>query len=209
MPMTAKSKFLFNEDFAAGESPTITVVEHERRRADAESQAFRKGFAAGQEQARSEASERIASALSLIAASFDRLERALGAIEARLESEAVEVAVAVASKLASTLIAREPLAELAALASESFRHLVTTPQVTVWVGADIYDAAKQKLEEIAKACGFEGRLTVQAEAGMAPGDCRIEWNDGGVIRDPAATRATIDELVARYMAARATAANGD
>ncbi len=209
MPMTAKSKFLFNEDFAAGESPTITVVEHERRRADAESQAFRKGFAAGQEQARSEASERIASALSLIAASFDRLERALGAIEARLESEAVEVAVAVASKLASALIAREPLAELAALASESFRHLVTTPQVTVWVGADIYDAAKQKLEEIAKACGFEGRLTVQAEAGMAPGDCRIEWNDGGVIRDPAATRATIDELVARYMAARATAANGD
>jgi len=209
MPMTAKSKFLFNEDFAAGESPTITVVEHERRRADAESQAFRKGFAAGQEQARSEASERIASALSLIAASFDRLERALGAIEARLESEAVEVAVAVASKLASALIAREPLAELAALASESFRHLVTTPQVTVWVGADIYDAAKQKLEEIAKACGFEGRLTVQAEAGMAPGDCRIEWNDGGVIRDPAATRATIDELVARYMAARATVANGD
>src|SRR5579884_1205086 len=181
MPMTAKSKFLFNEDFAAGESPTITVVEHERRRADAESQAFRKGFAAGQEQARSEASERIASALSLIAASL----------------------------LASALIAREPLAELAALASESFRHLVTTPQVTVWVGADIYDAAKQKLEEIAKACGFEGRLTVQAEAGMAPGDCRIEWNDGGVIRDPAATRATIDELVARYMAARATAANGD
>ncbi|MBX6329248.1 MAG: flagellar assembly protein FliH [Pseudolabrys sp.] len=206
--MTAKAKFLFNEDFAAGESPTITIVEHERRRADAESQAYRKGFAAGQEQARGEASERIASALAVIAASFDRLERALGAIEARLESEAVEVAVAVASKLASALVAREPLAELAALASESFRHLISTPQVTIWVGADIYDAAKQKLEDIAQTCGFEGRLTIQAEAGMAPGDCRIEWNDGGVIRDPAATRATIDELVARYLAARATPADG-
>jgi flagellar assembly protein FliH len=203
--MTATAKYLFDEDFATGGKPTITLVEHERRRADAEAQAHRKGFAAGQQQAKAEASERVAAALNLIAGGLDKLERALSAIEARLETEAVEVAVAVASKLAPELIAREPLAEIAALATESFRHLVATPHVVVRVSADIYDEARQKLEEIAQGRGFEGRLVVQAEAGMAPGDCRIEWAEGGVTRDPAAVRAAIDEAVARYVAARADA----
>lgn len=206
--MTARARFLFDEDFAAGDKPTITLVEHERRRADAESQAHRKGFTAGQAQAMTEATERIASAMTVIATGLDRLERALGAVEARLETEAVDVAVAVACKLAPELVAREPLAELAALATESFRHLVETPQVIVRVGPDIYDAARQKLEDIAKGRGFEGRLVVQAEEGMAPGDCGIEWAEGGVIRDPAATRAAIDDVVARYVAARIAAAEG-
>ena len=43
-----------------------------------------------------------------------------------------------------------------------------------------------------------------SDPAMAPGDCRIEWADGGVARDRAATLATIDELVARYVAARAS-----
>ena len=47
--MKATAKYLFDEDFAAGEkAPTITLVEAERRRADAESQAYRNGFAAGE-----------------------------------------------------------------------------------------------------------------------------------------------------------------
>ena len=49
---------------------------------------------------------------------------------------------------------------------------------------------------------------VLAEAGMAAGDCRIEWADGGVTRDPAATRAAIDDVVARYVAARLAAVAG-
>ena len=41
-----------------------------------------------------------------------------------------------------------------------------------------------------------------AEPDIAPGDCRIEWADGGINRDRAATEAAIDEAVARYVAAR-------
>jgi flagellar assembly protein FliH len=202
--MKSTAKYMFDEDFAAGEKPTITLVEAERRRVDAESQAYRKGFTAGETKARGEATQHVASALATIADGFTRIERALSGIEARLEVEAVDVAVAVAAKLAPELIAREPLAEIVALATESFRHLVATPHVTVRVGADIYDEARHKLEDIAKTRGFEGRLVVISEAGMAPGDCRIEWTEGGVVRDEAATRSTIDDVVARYVAARTT-----
>ncbi|HMJ43187.1 MAG TPA: FliH/SctL family protein [Pseudolabrys sp.] len=200
--MKPTAKYMFDEDFATGSKPTITVVEAERRREDAEAQAHRKGFALGQAQARGEAEQRIAAALGVIGDGLSRLDQSLGGIEARLETEAVEVAVAVAAKLAPQLIAREPFAEISALANECFHQLVTAPHIVIRVGNEIYDDAKDKLEEIARAKGFEGRLVVLADEAMAPGDCRIEWADGGVNRDSAATLSAIDDVVGRYVAAR-------
>ena len=43
-----------------------------------------------------------------------------------METEAVEVAVAVARKLCSELIAREPLGEITALVADCFSYLVAT-----------------------------------------------------------------------------------
>ena len=200
--MKATAKYLFDVDFAAGEKPTITMVEHERRRADAESQAYRQGFNAGEQQAHQEATKRMADALSVIADGLGRLDSALTALETRLETEAVEVAVAVAAKLAPALIAREPFAEIAALATECFHHLVSTPLVTVRIAADIHETAKGQIEEIARSNGFDGRLTVISDESLAPGDCRIEWADGGIIRESTATASAIDETVARYITAR-------
>ena len=194
--MANTAKYLFDEDFSAGEKPTITLAEAERRSLDAESLAFRKGFAAGEIKAQGEAAQRATNALQLIA-------DGLSGIEVRLETEAVDVAMSVAGKLCPSLIAREPFAEISALATECFQHLVKTPHVVVRVGPGIFEIAKEKLDAIAQARGFEGRLVVMAEDGLAPGDCRIEWADGGVTRDEAATLAVIDDAVARYVAARA------
>ena len=48
-----------------------------------------------------------------------------------METEAVDVAVAVARKLCSELIAREPLGEITALVADCFSHLVSTPHLVV------------------------------------------------------------------------------
>ena len=126
----------------------------------------------------------------------------MNAIEARLEAESVEVAVAVARKLAPQLIAAEPLAEIAAIAAGCFRQLIAAPHVVVRIAEAVYENAHARLEEIARLHGFDGRLVVLAEPGMALGDCRIEWADGGLARDRAATEAAIGEAVGRYVAAR-------
>jgi flagellar assembly protein FliH len=172
---------------------------------DGESQAYRKGFTAGEKQTLEDVSARAAAALGVIADAMERLDRSLAGITARLEAEAVEVAVAVASKLAPELIAREPFAEISALATSTFNNLVKAPHVAVHICADIYEIAKDKLEEIARARGFDGRLVILSDPAMAPGDCRIEWADGGVARDRAATLAVIDDVVGRYVAARTDA----
>ncbi|TMI98899.1 MAG: flagellar assembly protein H [Alphaproteobacteria bacterium] len=205
--MSAPVKFLFEDDFAsghpgAGAKRMIAAAAHEAAIARAEAEGYRKGLAAAEariEGRAAAASERIAQAIATMA-------QGLAAIEARLEAESVEVAVAVAGKLAPELIAAEPLAEISALASSCFHQLIAAPHVVVRIAEQLYESAQARLGEIARLSGFEGRLVVLAEPGMALGDCRIEWADGGLSRDRSATEAAISDAIGRYVAARRGAA---
>ena len=88
------------------------------------------------------------------------------------------------------------------LATGCLGELRTAPHVVVRVHESLHEQVHAKLKEIAAARGFEGRLVVLGETEIAPGDCRLEWADGGVVRDRTATQTLIDEAVARYIAAR-------
>jgi flagellar assembly protein FliH len=200
--MSAPVKFLFEDDFASGHASPgkrmISTAAHEAALARAEADGFRKGMNAAEAKIEGRAS----GALERIAQAIGSMAQELSALEARLESESVEVAVAVARKLAPQLIAAEPLGEIAALAASCFHQLVAAPHVVVRVGEQIYEIAQPRLEQIAQLHGFQGRLVVIAEPGMALGDCRIEWADGGLSRDRAATETAIADAVGRYVAAR-------
>ena len=89
-----------------------------------------------------------------------------------METEAVDVAVAVARKLCSELIAREPLGEITALVSDCFSQLVSTPHLVVRINDSLYEAAHERIEQLAKQSGFEGRLVILAEPEIETGDCR-------------------------------------
>ena len=205
--MNAPAKFLFDVDFASGTDrkpggATITLAEHAIKLAEAEASARRQGYADAQAEAKIEADRRMADALERIAANLGKANDALQAIETRLECEAVEVAVAVARKLAPALLAREPFAEISALASECFRQLIASPHIAVRVNDALYATAKEKLDEIVRARNYEGRLVVLAEPDIAVGDCRIEWADGGINRDSAAADAAIGGAVTGYVSAQ-------
>ena len=205
--MAAPAKYLFDLDFspsgaAKNAVPTISLADHEEAIADAETRGYRSGMLAAEAQARTEAERRTAIAFERIGDAVAVLQQSLAGVESRFEAEAVEVAVAVAKKLAGALIAREPLAEITALADGCFRELLALPHVAVRVHESLYAQAKERLEDIARARGFEGRLVVLGETDIAAGDCRIEWADGGLVRDSAAIEAAIAEAVDRYVAER-------
>lgn len=202
--MGAPAKYLFDLDFAASGKPatSIALADHAALLAEAETRGFRNGFGAAEAEAAANASRRISEALEEISHTLEALAGRLNAIEGRWEAEAVEVAVAVASKLAPELITREPFAEIAALATECFRQLVAAPHIVVRLSESVYETARKQLEDIAQRVGFEGRLVVMAEPAIAVGDCRIEWADGGINRDRASAEAAIAEAVGRYVAVR-------
>jgi flagellar assembly protein FliH len=202
--MGAPAKYLFEVDFAAGNrSPnTVALAEHKTQLAEAETRGYANGFAAAQAEAQADVMRRLTVTLERISQELTEITSGLGAVESRLEAEAVEVASAVARKLAPELIQREPLAEIASLVADCLRHLTAAPHVVVRVSEGIYPQARERLEAIAQDLGFAGRLVVMAEGNMGNDDCRVEWADGGLIRDRAATEKTIAETIGRYLAAR-------
>jgi len=203
--MAAPAKFLFDMDFGVPDKArekAATAAEIADMVAAAESRGYRAGFDAAQREAKVESDRRMAQALEQIGGSIDTIARGLSGVESRMETEAVDVAVAVARKICDELIAAEPLVEITALVADCFRHLVSTPHLVVRINDQLLEAARDRIERLAKQSGFEGRLVLLAEPDIATGDCRIEWADGGVLLERAAIEAKISELVGRYMASR-------
>lgn len=202
--MAAPAKFLFDNDFAAPDKSheRPTQAEMVQKIAAAESKAYRDGYDAGQREAKAESDRRSALALEEIKIAMQGIAARFAGIERRMETEAVDVAVAVARKLCTELIAAEPLGEVTGLVAECFSHLVATPHLVVRVNDQLYETARERIERLAKPSSFQGRLVILAEPDIPTGDCKIEWADGGVVLERAAIEAKIDELVGRYMASR-------
>jgi flagellar assembly protein FliH len=203
--MAAPAKFLFDTDFGASDRSrerAATAAEVAQKVAAAEARAYRDGFDAGQREAKAESDRRGALALEEIKIAMQGISARFAGVETKMETEAVDVAVAVARKLCSELVAAEPLGEITGLVAECFSHLVATPHLVVRINDQLYEVAHQRIEQLAKANGFQGRLVVLAEPEIAGGDCRIEWADGGVVLERAGIEAKIDELVGRYIASR-------
>jgi flagellar assembly protein FliH len=207
--MAAPAKFLFDMDFSAPDKSRerpATPAEIAQKIAAAEARAYRDGYDAGQREAKAESDRRTALALEEISIGIQGIAARYAAIESRMETEAVDVAVAVARKLCSELVAAEPLGEIIGLVSDCFSHLVSTPHLVVRINDSLYEAARERIERLAKQSGFEGRLVILAEPDIETGDCRIEWADGGVVLERAAIEAKINELVGRYITSRNQAA---
>jgi len=206
--MAAPAKYMFDMDFAAPDKTrekAPTAADIAQKVANAEAKAYRDGFDAAQREAKVESDRRAALALEEIGIAIKGIAQRFAGIENRMETEAVDVAVAVARKLCSELIAAEPLAEITGLVSDCFSHLVSTRHLVVRISDSLYEEARERIEKLAKQSGFEGRLVILAEPSIATGDCKIEWADGGVVLERAAIETKINELVGRYMASRGPA----
>src|SRR5919201_1140281 len=153
--MAAPAKFLFDTDFAAPDrtrEKAATAAEIAQKVAEAEARAYQDGFVAGQREAKAESDRRVALAMEEINIAIRGVASGIGNIETKMETEAVEVAVAVARKLCADLVA--------------------TPHLVVRINDALYDSAREKIERLAKQSGFEGRLVILAEPDIATGDCR-------------------------------------
>ena len=205
--MGAKAKFLFDDDFGASPppaepaTPTVPVAEHQVALRQTEEAAYMRGVVDGRQQAEADELARLASSLQRLSLQLADASGQFTAAAVEAERQAAALAVSFARKLASGLMARQPLSEIEALARSVFAHLRATPHVVVRVHSDLVDAVKPKLDAIARETGFTGTIIVLGEVDMRPGDARVEWADGGVTRDSAALDRTLDQIVSRYLAA--------
>ncbi len=196
--MANATKFLFGTDFRqpAPEPKNATAT------AEAESRGYMRGLADGQRQAETEAQIRVAETQARMAGALEQLANAAGALlatmdEHRMETEALalDFALTLGRKLAGEALAREPLAAIADAAAQTFQHLRGVPHLVVRVNETLVEPVDQLIRGMARERGFEGRVVTLGEPDLPLGDVRLEWADGGVVRD----QDRIEEAVAQAL----------
>jgi flagellar assembly protein FliH len=61
----------------------------------------------------------------------------------------------------------------------------------VRVHDSLVEEAEALVKRLARERGYEGRLVVLGDPDMAAGDARIEWADGGIVRERARIEAAV------------------
>lgn len=194
-------RFLFGEDFRNPAPPQpaaegVGLAAHQAALDAAGREAFARGVAAGRREAEAETARRLAE-------SSERLGPALAAVlaaaDARaeiVEDEAIAFFRALALKLAGSALAAQPLAAVADAAREAFRHLRGVPHLAARVDETLVDDVDTLLRRLAREGGYEGRIIVLPDPEIAPGDARLDWADGGVVRE----RRALDDAAAAVLA---------
>jgi flagellar assembly protein FliH len=208
------ARFTFDRSFPETEErfipieekePTLTVSEHQKLMDLAIAAARTEGFIEGQTVARDEETARLARAMESVSMAFDQARHELDAIHACASAEALRFAFAFAARLAGTLVERQPLAPIEEAALRIFDDLRGAPHVAVRVAPALVEPTRDRLQAIARDKGYEGRLIILGEPEILPGDVRIEWADGGIVRDGAAAAQVLSLAVEQALAIHSAA----
>jgi flagellar assembly protein FliH len=185
------SRYLFDQDFRnpSGGAKNLAALQ------EAEERGFARGIAEGRAQGAADADAQLTSALRRLADAAVSLLAGLDAHQARLEDEAVAFGSALGRKLAGAAIASQPLEAITEAARASFQHLRGVPHLVVRVNETLVEAVEARVQRLARERGYEGRLVVMGEPDIALGDGRIEWADGGIVREQGRIEAAVDSAL--------------
>lgn len=210
--MASPARFTFDLDLAHDEPPRPVAPEPAvpsvpedlvaQLVAQAREQAYAEGVAAGERSAATIAAQTLAAAAGTLAARTSEMTAALDAMAGQMQRDAVELAASIGRKLALHLLARHPTVELDALIGECMHALNGVPHLVIRCHPDIADAIRDLATAHMQTSGFAGRLVVMGDPDIRLGDGRLEWVDGGLVRDIAATSRDIDHVISAYLAAR-------
>lgn len=187
-------RFLFDTDFRPRPDNPATVKEAAALAetvARAEAEGYARGLREGQAMAEQQIQARLSDAITRLGLAAAGLIGQSDVRDLSREDEAMDFAVALARKIAGEALDAQPLAAIGDAARAALQHLRGVPHLVVRVHESLVDDSEALVKRLARERGFEGRLVVLGEPDLAPGDARMEWADGGVVRDRARIEAAV------------------
>jgi flagellar assembly protein FliH len=199
--MAMQQKFTFDVSFDHLSAPSARSLA-ERRFTRNELEATREaalaeGHAAGLAEAATSAQSLTADALAQIAESLTALLSAQDAATIDTQRRALAAMRTIVAKLVPGLAAKDPLTEVEAFATKCLHEAIDEPRVVLRVAQEIYEPLRERLDALANAAGYAGRIVLLVDDAIAAGDARVEWADGGAERNLAGQCAEIHELLER------------
>jgi len=163
--------------------PSFSEEELEAAVAAARKAAFAEGQAQGNAEASAKTERQTAAALTAIGTHFAKIEGEVQAVSTALRETALELSLAMVRRLFPEFARQHGLEEVKELLGRCLDTLRAEPRFTVKVARDQAEALGGEVDALARSRGFEGRILVSADESLKPGDCRIEWSQGGMIRN--------------------------
>ena len=199
MSARASRPFLFDTDFGRPRGPSPADAEAlaraEAERAAGEAAAYARGLQDGRAEAALQEQARLADALTRVGLAAAGLLNQSDARDGEREAQALAFAEALARRIAGEALDARPLAAVEEAARSALRHLRGVPHLVLRVNETLVDEAETLMRRLSREHGFEGRLVVLGEPDMAPGDARLEWADGGVVRERARIEAAVESAL--------------
>jgi flagellar assembly protein FliH len=195
----AKRKFTFDTEFLGSEDrrapaararqkQTLTIEELDNLKTLARLE--------GENNAQARATEAMERTIAVLSQSVRAaLEQSQSEIET-VREEAAQLALAMASKIASAALAALPAAEVEAALRKAMHQAIGEPRITLRTSAQVAEVLEPAMAEIAHQEGYEGRVMVAADPGLSTGDCRIEWRGGGAERSAKRIEDALAALIA-------------
>lgn len=164
-------------------------------------EAHAQGRAEGEAAALASIAQTNGAVLAAIREALPGIARAIEEGMANARRHMLETTLAGLRRLMPDLNRRGGLAEIEGLLRETLTHLPDESRLVVRLNDSLLDGLRADLDPLARSAGFEGKLVLLAEEDIAPGDCRIEWADGGVERVAARVWADIEAAMSRALTA--------
>ncbi|MEK9673838.1 MAG: hypothetical protein VW268_15265 [Rhodospirillaceae bacterium] len=177
------------------EAPTFSEEDLFRTREEGLAEGRRLGI----EEASSTNDKKISAALDTMVTQADGLFKAQEEANQGLTKSALSVAAALVHKLFPALNDRTALDQIEMMLTNAVEQLVGTPQIKIIVPADMAEALHDRIEKVTMLRSLSGNLKVIGEKDMSVGDCRLEWDRGGVSRSTKEFLASLDEIVDRNL----------
>jgi len=206
--MSNNSKFLFDNEFGAASvplkkkdtppppPPTLYTEEDKIRLCE---EARQQGMSEGQSSALTGIEASVTQTLESLKGQLQLLSDNHSSSLENIRCEAASLAMAIANKLAPALIARLPEANVLGLVEECLNDLHDEPRIVVRASEPVCSAITEKVDLLAQATGFQGRIILLPDETKSGGDCRVEWADGGAEKDIKSTSGKIGEIIDRFV----------
>ena len=204
VPAQGARRFLFGQDFRSPTAGDEAAQAAERAVREAAAQeGFQRGLAQGRQEAAVEIQGRLLAAMERLGAAMGTVLGELDARAAATDREALVFFHEAAELLAGRLAQSTPLADVAEAAREALQHLRGVPHLVIRVAPELVDGTDELLRGLARERGYDGRLVVIGDEDLPPGDARLDWADGGVVRERQALRDAASRAVVEALAGRA------
>jgi len=121
-----------------------------------------------------------------------------------MANSALSVAKGICSKMLPALAQKHSFDEVDRVITAVFAKLVEQPRATINVHSSLVEMIEQRVTELSIGKGYEGKINMLADETMEPGDCKVEWANGGCERDSQAIWDEITTIVERNLSGTPT-----